>query len=260
MTCSWDKLSVFPLRNRLSALLSGLLYCAHCGCRLVGTYCTKQRKKGAYHRPIYRCYNGGVKAKNCDGQTVYSAARIEDAVLEIVHQYFSSIAHTVSEVWEEQARIQLKSRISTQLRTARAEHEKLVAQEGRLRQEVLRSIMGESDFDTALLNEMLDKSKADLAACEARISELEDEQSAEESRVRYLSAQYEQINDWAVEFDAADNDTKKMILAQLIEKITVDKDYHLCITFYVTADSFRVQEQSMVQIGEAERCIPAVAV
>ena len=243
-----------------ASLLSGLLYCAHCGCRLVGTYCTKQRKKGAYHRPIYRCYNGGVKAKNCDGQTVYSASRIEDAVMEIVHQYFSSIAHTVSEVWEEQARIQLKSRISTQLRAARAEHEKLAAQEGRLRQEVLRSIMGESDFDTALLNEMLDKSKADLAACEARISELEDEQSAEESRVRYLSAQYEQINDWAAEFDAADNDTKKMILAQLIEKITVDKDYHLCITFYVTAGSFRVQEQSMVQIGEAERCIPAVAV
>ena len=74
---------------------------------------------------------------------------------------------------------------------------------------------------------------------------------------------YELINDWAAEFDAADNDTKKMILARLIEKITVDKDYHLNITFYVAADSFRTQiaqEKPLIQIDEAERCIPAIAV
>lgn len=62
---------------------------------------------------------------------------------------------------------------------------------------------------------------------------------------------------------AADNDTKKMILARLIEKITVDKDYHLNSTFYVAADSFRTQiaqEKPLIQIDEAERCIPAIAV
>lgn len=246
-----------------ASLLSGILYCAHCGCKLIGTYCTKQRKNGAYHRPIYRCYNGSVKAKHCDGQTVYSAAKIEAAVLEVVHQYFRNIIKTVSGVWEEQARIQLKSKIAYQLKAARAEREKLVVQEERLRQEVMRSIMGESNFDTELLKEMLEKNKADLAACEARLVELEDEKGAEESRMKYLSTQYELINDWAAEFDAADNDTKKMILARLIEKITVDKDYHLNITFYVAADSFRTQiaqEKPLIQIDEAERCIPAIAV
>ena len=69
-----------------ATLLSGLLYCAHCGHRLTGGYCTKQRANHTYRRPIYRCYNGSVKAKECDGQTVYSAVRIEKAVLEVVHQ------------------------------------------------------------------------------------------------------------------------------------------------------------------------------
>ena len=127
----------------------------------------------------------------------------------------------------------------------------------------MRSLMGESDFETELLKEMLDKNKADLAACKSRLSELENEKEAEESRLKYLIGQYEQINDWAAEFDAADNDTKKMILARLIEKITVDKDYHLRITFYVAADSFRTQvtqEKPLIRIDEAERCIPAVAV
>lgn len=40
-----------------ASLLSGLLYCAHCGHKLVGTYHTKQRANGAYYyRPVYRCY------------------------------------------------------------------------------------------------------------------------------------------------------------------------------------------------------------
>ena len=59
------------------------LYCAHCDHKLVGSYCTKQRPTGAYHRPIYRCYNGAVEAKRCNGQSVYSAKKIESAVLEI---------------------------------------------------------------------------------------------------------------------------------------------------------------------------------
>lgn len=69
------------------------------------------------------------------------------------------------------------------------------------------------------------------------------------------------IRNWAEEFDRADNDTKKMILAHLIEKITVDKDYHLNIVFYVAEDSFREMigtEEPNVQISEAEACIPAM--
>ena len=85
-----------------ATLLSGLLYCAHCGHRLTGGYCTKQRANHTYRRPIYRCYNGSVKAKECDGQTVYSAVRIEKAVLEVVHQYFQTISQTVDSVWKEQ--------------------------------------------------------------------------------------------------------------------------------------------------------------
>ena len=70
------------------------------------------------------------------------------------------------------------------------------------------------------------------------------------------------ITDWAEEFDAADNDNKKMILARIIEKITVDRNYHLNITFFVTEESFQEKvgiEQSAVMISEAERQIRQMA-
>ena len=221
-----------------ASLLSGLLYCAHCGKKLVGGYCTKQRKNGAYHRPIYRCYNGSVKAKLCDGQAVYSAAKIESAVLDVVHQYFHSLSRTVDDVWQEQARRQLRSRLESQVKSAKANLERLQQQDARLRQEVMRSLMGESCFEPDMLKEMLSKNKAELADAEARLASLEAEKDAESARIRTLSSQIQQIHDWTGEFGSANNDTKKMILARMIEKITVDRQYNIVIRFFISPESF----------------------
>ena len=54
-----------------------------------------------------------------------------------------------------------------------------------------------------------------------------------------------------------------MILARIIEKITVDRDYWLNITFFVTAEAFRQQVSQMepqVHITESERCVTMRAI
>lgn len=40
----------------------------------------------------------------------------------------------------------------------------------------------------------------------------------EAERINFLAEQYRQIADWAEEFGAANNDTKKMILARIIDQ------------------------------------------
>jgi hypothetical protein len=246
-----------------ATLLSGIAYCAHCGHKLVGTYCTKQRAEAAYHRPIYRCYNGSVKAKNCAGQTVYSAKKIEAAVLQILHQFFSDIQQSVDMVWRERVRQQIRKRQNAQSRIAQTELEKLQKQQITLRQEVMKSLQGESAFETDLLRSMLDENKSALAQAESKLIACQQEKDTEDARLQYLSEQYRSITDWAKEFDHADNDTRKMILARLIERIEVGRDYNLTIKFFVTVDEFNLTDsldQPLLQSSESDPRIQAIAV
>ena len=71
--------------------------------------------------------------------------------------------------------------------------------------------------------------------------------------------QYQSIKSWAAEFDRATPEQQKMILAKLIEKITVDRDYNIHIYFFVTQDEFRQSVSSEhTTVSEAERCEFAV--
>ena len=225
-----------------ASLLSGIIYCAHCGHKLVGSYCTKQGKHGAYHRPIYRCYNGATKAKNCGGQTVYSAAKIEGAVLPIVRQYFATIRQAVDAEWKVQAKRRLRDSARERQKAAEAHLLRLQNQMKALKAEVLKAITGESTFDTDLLKEMLEENNRSQAETEQIIMACQDEVKREEDRIAQMATQYESIRDWAEQFDRAEPDTQKMILARLIEKITVDRDYNIEIHFFVTLEDFLGRE------------------
>lgn len=242
-----------------ASLLSGLLYCAHCGHKLVGTYHTKQRANGAYYyRPVYRCYNGATKAKGCDGQRTYSAARIEKAVLEIVHQYFSHFGESMDAVWKEQQRLQIKQGSGARLKQAELSLSRLQAQHKKLREELVKVLMGESVFDEETIKSMLDEKQDAIEKAEAYLKEVRASAEDTEQKLQQLIFQYRSIKNWSSVFDQANDDEKKMILARIIEKITVDKNYNISIYFFLTLEDFRKEVEDNVEkieILEASQCI-----
>ena len=239
-----------------ATLLAGLLWCGHCHHKLVGSYCCKQMKTHAYYRPIYRCYNGSTDAKECDGQTVYSAKKIEDAVLEIVRGYFTSIRESVNSVWREQAKRQMRSRNQAQIKAEERNLAKLQRQGDVLKREVLKALTGESGFDKELLQTMLVENREAIQAAEEAIAECRREKEREEARLQYLSSQYQNIRDWAEVFDDASLDEQRMILSRTIERIDVDRSYHLSIRFFITMEDFQQTASSgNISIVEAENCI-----
>ena len=92
-----------------ATLLNGILYCGHCGKKLVGGYASKYRSCYVYRRPIYRCYNGGLNPHECDGPRTYSGSKLEMAVMEVVYGYFDTIRECVNEAWKDKAREHIRS-------------------------------------------------------------------------------------------------------------------------------------------------------
>ena len=219
-------------------LLSGIAYCAHCGKKLVGTYHTKHYGNMVYHRPVYRCYNGEIKAKNCAGQRTYSGAKIENAVKIAVGQYLRYFQQTVDDQWRERARTRLRQEAMARVGRLESTLERLIKEQDGLKKEILKAIAGTSDFDRGLLKEMLEENKNAQLEAEENLQKAKQEVAREEENFKQLEQQYQHITAWANEFEDADVDRQKMILARLIERIEVGKGYDIEIKFFLSQDTF----------------------
>lgn len=237
-----------------ATLLSGILYCGHCHKKLVGSYCVRNRKNHTYFRPIYRCYNGAIDARECDGQTVYSARIIEDEIDRLVHQYFESVKSTVDSIWKEQARRQKESSTLSMIKRCEGELKQLQAKREAIEKEIINCLMGESKLTADVLNPMLNDIRDRITTMEKVIADLQKQKDNEENHVKFLSSQYQSIMEWADTYDLMQRDEKKMVLAHLIERIEVRRDYYLSVTFYVALEDFRRETaDGKTQISEAQR-------
>lgn len=245
--------------SKSASLLTGILYCGHCGRKMTGTLRVSHRHDTTTYCAIYRCHQKAFHGVGCDGQTTYVARRIEEAVLEIVRHYFQTMQQVTESVWQEQSRTQKRPQVEAQIKQATQALAKLQQQAERLRQEVMRSLMGESSFDADLLQEMLAQNQADIAAAQSTLDASLAKQEAEKSRLQYLSAQSQQLHQWASEFDQADRDTQKMILSHLIEKITIKRKYHLTVSFFITQTSLRSlfeTDTATAEVVQSESPVP----
>ena len=222
-------------------MLAGILYCAHCGSKLVGAYCTKQLEARAYHRPVYRCYTKANKAKHCEGQYVYSAKKIETIVLQALNEYFLNVLQNVDSEWREKARAFFVNRVSEKQQQLEAQLPELEAEEQMLKDEAIKSLHGQSQYDRDLLSQMFAKNREAVESCITEINRCKTDLAAAESQMRYLTEQYKYVKDWADKLQYAPDDLKKLIIARFIDRITVDRNYKITIYFYISSDSFQFE-------------------
>jgi len=175
------------VRNKLGALLRGLLFCVPCGAPMMHTYTMRKAKRYRY----YVCYNAQQQGwQNCETKSV-SAQAVETAVLDSIRRIGSDPKLTESvaaEALDEMARRRrdLEQEAETQRRSLR-----------QLNQELVREAADTSVDSGARFDRMLGLQKAAEAA-ERRLTELADE-------MRFVGAERinaEDLRRTLVEFDA----------------------------------------------------------
>jgi site-specific DNA recombinase len=101
-------------------------------------------------------------------------------------------------------------------------------------------IRSQSRFTPELLNELITEAEKGLVGIEAVRDTAKRELDGCKYRMEEIQAQYYEVISWTELYDAAGLPAKKMIIANLINRIEVGTDYDIHIDFNIDLAQFNV--------------------
>ena len=85
---------------------------------------------------------------------------------------------------------------------------------------------------------MIPKYKEKLAQAQKRMDEARAKMEEEKESAKDATREISDLISWAEQFDAASNAAKHMILARLIERIEVGRDYRVKIKYRISLEQY----------------------
>ena len=233
--------------TRGSTLLSGNVYCAHCGGKMISTshidkYVCKDGTIHESRRPRYMCCNR-VRNKTChEAQSVYSAEKVDNAVETIVLEYLSRIKETPKSIAiERRYQSELQS-LRKKVRELKNENDNYKKQLIELSGEIANALMGNSRFSVDILANTINDTKQKISENTTEITKLESELEDQENAVQNINKYYDAFSDWADEYQLASLAQRKMIVCNLIKEVRIGKDYEIDVVFDINYEQFLVNE------------------
>ena len=230
--------------TKASSMLSGTLYCAHCGKKLNATsyvdhYTTKDGVRHETPRRFrYICSGKAMKRNDCDGQSAYVASRVDSQVIEFMRECFKRIKLTPRDVALESKFKAQMTDIKKQIKTLEKETESQKRKLGELTEEIANALIGDSKFTPDVLAVAIERSKKKIADNKAEIKELEIRLANEESEMGRIDYYYNQFVSWADEFDKASLERKRMIADELLNQVSISRGYEIQILMNASYQQF----------------------
>lgn len=231
-------------QTKSSALLSGIMYCAHCGGKLTAIRHTDRRRRedGSLYemtRAKYLCYHKCRGLCRCDGQTSYLAFKVDDAVVnECIRTMFANIKDSPDEKV-------LKKHFTKEMQSYKAKQTKikhdltkLEKQLEKLEAEVPLTLTGESIYPPELLMKNIRSVEAQIAEQQEKLDTLNEEMTDKKASMESIKPLYYSFKGWSEEYDESTMEQKKMIIAQLVDRIEVGRDYKVSIVLNMTYRQF----------------------
>lgn len=224
-------------------LLNGNVYCACCGSRLVvatnGRYTEENGVK--LKRLRYVCYGKTKKQTDCHGQTGYSVKRLDGLVDSVIRYFFNSMRSIPKSEVVHSGLSALQQEHESRYKAAQREYTKAAADLAELKTEVLKAMRGQSKFSPELLNGLIAETEKGLSSIEDTRHKAKRDLDGCKYQMEKMQAQYDEVISWTELYAAADLAAKKMIVANLINRIEVGTDYEIHIDFNIDLAHFNIQ-------------------
>lgn len=248
-----------PKKTTGGLLFTGMIYCGYCGGKLTNgsgyNYWTTQ--DGVKHKKIvgrYKCTAKGNGSIECKAKYVYQQPQIEDTVIEGIKDYLNSLKQ--QNVHDEIIKLQKNER-----EKEKKEENQFIKRITDIKKsiealelEIPKILQGESLFTVDRITRLISENELKLKAVQKEYSDwqLEIERSRLESSD--LSQLSELIPNWEVEFDKATIAKKKMLVAQMINRVTVYQD-NIEIDFRIKIEDFLPR---IIDGCDTTRCKPGL--
>ena len=231
------------MQTKSGAMLSGNVFCAHCGGRL-----TTMRYRDSYTRADgsvyevdqlkYCCYHKARKLVECEGHVTYQADRVDGKVCRLMRKLFAGMSGAPEEE-------RLQELFRRQMAGSRAKQKKLEmelkksrTQLDKLQMEIAKSLTGDSAYTAEDLSQVIRSVKTKISDSEKELSALKEEEERKKQGLDRISPAYNQFKSWAEEFETASMEEKKMIAGQLFNRVEVDRDYNITVEMNMTYQQF----------------------
>ncbi len=232
-----------PLTTKSDHLLSGNIFCGHCGARLIAatggkTYTRKDGTITKRRTWRYNCHNRTRHKHRCDGQSGYNSVGIDKAINSIVSEMLSKLKKiSLEDFVSKQYENDLKA---TRSKLAASQKKKMQLEDNlkKLKDEVVLIIQGESAFTPELINQSIENAEMERRIELEKIDSLTNELSNSQKQVDQLKVKYSQLIGWESIYDNCSNEQKKMIISQLIDRIVISRGGIIDVEFAISINQF----------------------
>jgi hypothetical protein len=227
-----------PRRNVGKSLLSGNVYCGHCGGRIFSSTARKNHHltpgKPTERIMVYKCYNRTQHKEMCNGPTTYRAERVDQVVESLLRGIFER-----AKAINEQAFVKQQVQTSAQqyqqkLKKAKADYGKATKELSKWENLMLDSIEGTCVFTPEQVKKRMDAVQATVDELTEQISILQEQASESAALAAEIKTHHQNLLSWADMFDSASPQEKKMIASYLIKAVTLTRDYGIQVEFNIS--------------------------
>ena len=217
------------------ALLTGLVYCGHCGNRLSLTSSGRTHTYADGHtvkevRPRYSCFYKIRHPGDCDGQSGYGVSKLDSIVEEVVRQIFAQFREVSRKKLLESVKTNDAARIQKKIKKIQKDLESKQKELDDLKAETILVIRGVSALDKELLGTLVAEAREALETLEKQLVQAQEEYEEATKTAKRSNYICNELFTWADVYDTANHDERRAILQQFIKEIRVRKDYEISIT------------------------------
>ena len=107
-----------------------------------------------------------------------------------------------------------------------------------LEERAIKALTGENSLDISIVNSMMPKYREKMEQAQRRMEDAKAKMEQEKEQSKEARREIEELVSWAEAFDDAEPETRRMIIARLVERIDIGADYSISIRFRISMKQY----------------------